>query len=96
MARQVAHEVKNPRDFPSSLSAEHLRRVFAIDSGGLCPDPRDLHGHDPEAGAQPARIVTSSRPSRARPRDQLSAQDPRTMLEEVIRPYQAGCLRASI
>jgi two-component system nitrogen regulation sensor histidine kinase NtrY len=89
MARQVAHEVKNPLT-PIQLSAEHLRRVFADRSEDFastletCTDTilkqvRTLRG-----------IVTEFSAFARPPADELSAQDPRAMLEEVIRPYQAG------
>jgi two-component system, NtrC family, nitrogen regulation sensor histidine kinase NtrY len=89
MARQVAHEVKNPLT-PIQLSAEHLRRVFADRSEDFaqtlqtCTDTilkqvRTLRG-----------IVTEFSAFARPPADELAAQDPRAMLEEVIRPYQAG------
>ena len=89
MARQVAHEVKNPLT-PIQLSAEHLRRVFADRSEDFahtletCTDTilkqvRTLRG-----------IVTEFSAFARPPADERSAQDPRTMLEEVVRPYQAG------
>jgi len=89
MARQVAHEVKNPLT-PIQLSAEHLRRVFADRSEDFahtletCTDTilkqvRTLRG-----------IVTEFSAFARPPADERSAQDPRTMLEEAVRPYQAG------
>ena len=42
MARQVAHEVKNPLT-PIQLSAEHLRRVWRDRRRGLRGRPRGLH-----------------------------------------------------
>ena len=89
MARQVAHEVKNPLT-PIQLSAEHLRRVFADKSEDFartletCTDTilkqvRNLRG-----------IVTEFSAFARPPADELTPQDPRTMLEEVVRPYQAG------
>ena len=89
MARQVAHEVKNPLT-PIQLSAEHLRRVFADRSEDFastlqtCTDTilkqvRTLRG-----------IVTEFSAFARPPAEELSPQDPRAMLEEAIRPYQAG------
>jgi nitrogen fixation/metabolism regulation signal transduction histidine kinase len=89
MARQVAHEVKNPLT-PIQLSAEHLRRVFADRSEDFaqtletCTDTilkqvRTLRG-----------IVTEFSAFARPPAEELAAQDPRAMLEEAIRPYQAG------
>jgi signal transduction histidine kinase len=89
MARQVAHEVKNPLT-PIQLSAEHLRRVFADRSEDFartletCTDTilkqvRTLRG-----------IVTEFSAFARPPAEELARQDPRAMLEEVVRPYQAG------
>ena len=89
MARQVAHEVKNPLT-PIQLSAEHLRRVFADRSEDFaktletCTDTilkqvRNLRG-----------IVTEFSAFARPPATELALQDPRAMLEEVVRPYQAG------
>jgi nitrogen fixation/metabolism regulation signal transduction histidine kinase len=89
MARQVAHEVKNPLT-PIQLSAEHLRRVYADKSEDfgrtleICTDTilqqvRNLRG-----------IVTEFSAFARPPAEELSRQDPREMLEEVVRPYQAG------
>jgi signal transduction histidine kinase len=89
MARQVAHEVKNPLT-PIQLSAEHLRRVFADRSEDFaqtletCTDTilkqvRTLRG-----------IVTEFSAVRASARGRALRPGSRAMLEEVIRPYQAG------
>ena len=89
MARQVAHEVKNPLT-PIQLSAEHLKRVFADKSEDFartletCTDTilkqvRTLRG-----------IVTEFSAFARPPAEELARQDPRAMLEEVVRPYQAG------
>jgi nitrogen fixation/metabolism regulation signal transduction histidine kinase len=89
MARQVAHEVKNPLT-PIQLSAEHLRRVFADKSEDFartletCTDTilrqvRILRG-----------IVTEFSAFARSPAEDVAPQDPRAMLEDVVRPYQAG------
>jgi nitrogen fixation/metabolism regulation signal transduction histidine kinase len=89
MARQVAHEVKNPLT-PIQLSAEHLRRVFADRSEDFartletCTDTileqvRNLRG-----------IVTEFSAFARPPAEERTRQDPRGMLEEVVRPYRAG------
>jgi signal transduction histidine kinase len=89
MARQVAHEVKNPLT-PIQLSAEHLRRVFAdrkedfASTLETCTDTilaqvRTLRG-----------IVTEFSAFARPPAEELSLQDPKAVLEEVVRPYQPG------
>ena len=50
MARQVAHEIKNPLT-PIQLSAEHLRRVHADRGQPLGQRARGLRALDPRAGA---------------------------------------------
>ena len=53
MARQVAHEIKNPLT-PIQLSAEHLRRVHADRGEPLGPGARRLRHLDPRPGAAAA------------------------------------------
>jgi two-component system, NtrC family, nitrogen regulation sensor histidine kinase NtrY len=91
MARQVAHEVKNPLT-PIQLSAEHLRRVWQdrerhADFGATleaCTDAilkqvRSLRG-----------IVTEFSAFARPPAAALAPQDPAALLEEIVRPYQAA------
>ena len=47
MARQVAHEIKNPLT-PIQLNAEHLRRVHADRGEPLDAGARGVRGHDPQ------------------------------------------------
>ena len=57
MARQVAHEIKNPLT-PIQLSAEHLRRVHADRGEPLGAGARRLRDLDPRPGpAAPADLV---------------------------------------
>ena len=49
MARQVAHEIKNPLT-PIQLNAEHLRRVHADRGEPLSPVLQECVAHDPHAG----------------------------------------------
>jgi signal transduction histidine kinase len=91
MARQVAHEVKNPLT-PIQLSAEHLRRVWQDgerrgDFGATleaCTDAilkqvRSLRG-----------IVTEFSAFARPPATELAPQDPAALLADVVRPYQAA------
>jgi signal transduction histidine kinase len=89
MARQVAHEVKNPLT-PIQLSAEHLRRVYRDrdqDFGStletctqtILKQVRILRG-----------IVTEFSAFARPPAPILEPQDLQTLLPEVLRPYQAA------
>ena len=53
MARQVAHDIKNPLT-PIQLSAEHLRRVHQRSRPAAVAGARHLRRHDPHAGAAAA------------------------------------------
>ena len=53
MARQVAHEIKNPLT-PIQLSAEHLRRVHADPGSPLGRVLEELRQRDPRSGAAAA------------------------------------------
>jgi signal transduction histidine kinase len=89
MARQVAHEVKNPLT-PIQLSAEHLRRVYrdpSVDFGptleactqAILKQVRTLRG-----------LVTEFSAFARPPAAVLEAQDPAAVLRELLRPYEAG------
>jgi signal transduction histidine kinase len=89
MARQVAHEVKNPLT-PIQLSAEHLRRVWHdrnADFGAtleacteaILKQVRTLRG-----------IVTEFSAFARPPAAALTPQDPAALLADVVRPYQAA------
>jgi signal transduction histidine kinase len=89
MARQVAHEVKNPLT-PIQLSAEHLRRVWrdrTVDFGAtletctqaILKQVSTLRG-----------IVTEFSAFARPPATILEPQDPAEVLCSVVRPYQAG------
>ena len=57
MARQVAHEIKNPLT-PIQLNAEHLRRVHADRGEPLEPRAAGMRRDDPDAG-ETARQIAS-------------------------------------
>jgi signal transduction histidine kinase len=89
MARQVAHEVKNPLT-PIQLSAEHLRRVWrdsSVDFGptleactqAILRQVRTLRG-----------LVTEFSAFGRPPAAVLETQDPVVVLRELLRPYEAG------
>ena len=90
MARQVAHEIKNPLT-PIQLSAEHLRRVHADRGTPLSPVLEELRRLDPQPGAAAAadrrrvlelRVVAHAAAGRRPAR--------RTCVAEVVEPYRAG------
>jgi signal transduction histidine kinase len=89
MARQVAHEVKNPLT-PIQLSAEHLRRVWQDRSEDfsatletctqtILKQVRILRGMVTEFSA-------FARP----PAPELESEDPAAMLAEVVEPYASA------
>jgi signal transduction histidine kinase len=89
MARQVAHEVKNPLT-PIQLSAEHLRRVYrdsSVDFGptleacteAILKQVRTLRG-----------LVTEFSAFARPPAAVLETQDPAALLRELLRPYEAA------
>jgi signal transduction histidine kinase len=89
MARQVAHEVKNPLT-PIQLSAEHLRRVFGdprVDFAAtlqtctetILKQVRTLRG-----------IVTEFSAFARPPAPVLERQDLTALVGEALRPYQPG------
>jgi signal transduction histidine kinase len=89
MARQVAHEVKNPLT-PIQLSAEHLRRVYrdqGVDfpatleacTSTILKQVRNLRG-----------IVTEFSAFARPPAGELALEDPADVVAEAVRPYQAG------
>jgi signal transduction histidine kinase len=89
MARQVAHEVKNPLT-PIQLSAEHLRRVFADKSADfadtletctqtILKQVRILRG-----------IVTEFSAFARPPAPVLELHDLSAVLNELVKPYQAA------
>jgi signal transduction histidine kinase len=89
MARQIAHEVKNPLT-PIQLSAEHLRRVYrdpTVDFGptleactqAILRQVRTLRG-----------LVTEFSAFARPPAAVLEGQDPVALLRDLLRPYEAG------
>ena len=90
MARQVAHEIKNPLT-PIQLSAEHLRRVHADRGEPLGPVLDELRDVDPRAGAAAAadrrrvlelRLVADGAPRAGRSVPSSS--------HDVVEPYRTG------
>ncbi|HEY7509674.1 MAG TPA: ATP-binding protein, partial [Vicinamibacteria bacterium] len=89
MARQVAHEVKNPLT-PIQLSAEHLRRVYRDSREDFGPALEECT----EAILKQVRtlrgLVTEFSAFARPPAAVLESQDPTAVLRELMRPYEAG------
>ncbi len=105
MARQVAHDIKNPLT-PIQLSAEHLRRVHQDRGQPLVAGARHLRRHDPHPGPAAAadrlgvlqlRLVADraadgdvgGRPA-ARGRRSLRARRPRSGDDHARRPRRSA------
>ena len=89
MARQVAHDIKNPLT-PIQLSAEHLRRVHADRGRPLGPV---LEGCVDSILSQVRllrQIASEFSSFASSPTARRAPVDPVELLEEVIRPYEAG------
>ena len=90
MARQVAHEIKNPLT-PIQLAAEHLQRVHEDQRPAARRRLRSVRDDDPPAGAAAAPdrggVLDLRRRADAAARD----RSPSPMLvEDVVGPYRAG------
>jgi two-component system nitrogen regulation sensor histidine kinase NtrY len=89
MARQVAHEIKNPLT-PIQLSAEHLRRVHADRGEPLGPV---LEGCVASILGQVRllrQIASEFSSFASSPTARLAAADPAKLVHEVVEPYRAG------
>ncbi len=89
MARQVAHDIKNPLT-PIQLSAEHLRRVHA-DRGRPLDPVLDGCVDSILSQVRLLRQIASEFSSFASsPTARLAPVDLPDLVEEVVRPYEAG------
>ena len=90
MARQVAHEIKNPLT-PIQLSAEHLRRVHADRGEPLGPVLEGCVDLDPRAGAPAAadrrRVLQLRLVADGAPR---AGAIPSQLVDDVVEPYRVG------
>ena len=89
MARQVAHEIKNPLT-PIQLSAEHLRRVHADRGAPLGPVlegcVESILGQVHLLRQIAAEFSSFASAPKARP----AAVDPVQLVRDVVEPYRAG------
>src|SRR5450756_2937268 len=91
MARQVAHDIKNPLT-PIQLSAEHLRRVHADRGEPLGPV---LEGCVTSILGQVRllrQIASEFSSFASSPSARLAPADLPELVDEVVRPYEAGAL----
>ena len=90
MARQVAHEIKNPLT-PIQLNAEHLRRVHADRGEPLSPVLQECVAHDPHAGqAAAADCVGVLELRLVADREAVGGGRHRTCCAKSLDPYRAG------
>ena len=89
MARQVAHEIKNPLT-PIQLSAEHLVRVHADRGRPLAPALEQCVESILSQVTLLRRIATEFSSFAAAPQARLALTSMAELVSEVIRPYQVG------
>ncbi|HVG55547.1 MAG TPA: HAMP domain-containing sensor histidine kinase [Vicinamibacterales bacterium] len=89
MARQVAHEIKNPLT-PIQLNAEHLRRVHADRGEPLAPVLQDCVATILTQVRLLRQIASEFSSFASSPTARPSAVDVPELLEEVVNPYRVG------
>ena len=89
MARQVAHEVKNPLT-PIQLSAEHLRRVWQDRSEDFAATLETCTQTILKQVRILRSMVTEFSAFARPPAPDLESQDPAAMLAEVVQPYESS------
>jgi signal transduction histidine kinase len=89
MARQVAHEIKNPLT-PIQLNAEHLRRVHADKGGPLTPVLQDCVATILTQVKLLRQIASEFSSFASSPTAKPAELDVAALLHEIIDPYRAG------
>jgi signal transduction histidine kinase len=89
MARQVAHEIKNPLT-PIQLNAEHLRRVHADRGEPLSPVLQECVGTILHQVKLLRRIASEFSSFASSPTARRTAVDVTALLRDIIDPYRAG------
>jgi signal transduction histidine kinase len=89
MARQVAHEIKNPLT-PIQLNAEHLRRVHADRGEPLSPVLQECVATILQQVKLLRQIASEFSSFASSPTARRSSVDVTELLKEIIHPYRAG------
>jgi nitrogen fixation/metabolism regulation signal transduction histidine kinase len=89
MARQVAHEIKNPLT-PIQLNAEHLRRVHADRGQPLSPVLEECVATILEQVKLLRQIASEFSSFASSPTAKLSAVDVPELVRETVDPYRTG------
>jgi signal transduction histidine kinase len=89
MARQVAHEIKNPLT-PIQLNAEHLRRVHADRGEPLSPVLQDCVATILQQVKLLRQIASEFSSFASSPTARRSSVDVTELLREIIHPYRLG------
>ena len=89
MARQVAHEIKNPLT-PIQLNAEHLRRVHADRGEPLSPVLQECVATILTQVRLLRQIASEFSSFASSPTARPAAVDVPELLDEVVKPYRAG------
>ena len=89
MARQVAHEIKNPLT-PIQLSAEHLRRVHADRGKPLSPVLEECVDSILSQVRLLRQIAAEFSSFASSPTPRPVATSPAELVAEVVEPYRAG------
>ena len=89
MARQVAHEIKNPLT-PIQLNAEHLRRVHADRGEPLGPVLQECVGTILQQVRLLRQIASEFSSFASSPTARRSSVDVTGLLREIVEPYRPG------
>ena len=89
MARQVAHEIKNPLT-PIQLNAEHLRRVHADRGEPMSPILQDCVATILTQVKLLRQIASDFSNFASSPTARRAPVDPGALLHEIVDPYRAG------
>jgi signal transduction histidine kinase len=89
MARQVAHEIKNPLT-PIQLNAEHLRRVHADRGEPLSPVLQECVATILQQVKLLRQIASEFSSFASSPTAKMSSVDVSGMLREIVDPYRTG------
>jgi len=89
MARQVAHDIKNPLT-PIQLTAEHLRRVHGDRGAPMTPVLQDCVNTILTQVRLLREIASEFSSFASSPTARLTTVAPEPLLQEILEPYRAG------